>query len=115
MPAADADATLREISHALQLLKAEIGPLFTDSLHGSLRTEAMQRIDRVLDYTIAGGKFARSCLVLNTFGALKPDAAAEERRRVAQVALIMEIVSGFLCWFVVISVITRGVMIKIRK
>ncbi|CAD5210720.1 unnamed protein product [Bursaphelenchus okinawaensis] len=86
---------LKHVQNALEDIKYEIGPKFTESLTGLLRDQAIDRINRVLDYTIHGGKFARSCLVLNTFLALKPEATPEEIKKASRVAVVMEILQSF--------------------
>ncbi|CAD5213946.1 unnamed protein product [Bursaphelenchus xylophilus] len=88
-------STLKRVQDALEEIKKEMGPKFTETLTGALKEQAIERINRVLDYTIHGGKFARSCLVLNTFLALKTDAKEEEIKKAARIAVVMEILQSF--------------------
>lgn len=87
--------SLSIVKKALQGIKDDVAPKFTKSLTGDLKEQAILRLHRVLDYTIHGGKMARSCLVLDTFRALKPDADEKEIANAARVSTVMEIVSFY--------------------
>lgn len=67
---------------------------FTRTLRGREAENMTQQIHRLFDHCMSGGKFARSCLALDTFKALRPDASDAEVHSAAKISSSMELVSA---------------------
>nr|CAD2138893.1 unnamed protein product [Meloidogyne enterolobii] len=66
------------LNSLLPILRDELSKYLTTDLDESSALLSQQRICRIFDYNVAGGKFARSNLAMQTFTALSPKSITEE-------------------------------------
>lgn len=84
------------LNSLLPILRDELSKYLTTDLDESSALLSQQRICKIFDYNVAGGKFARSNLAMQTFTALSPKSITEEELITAgKVALTIELLQTF--------------------
>jgi len=83
----------------VQLALRTIQPLILRALTISMpRIEAgrcQQRINKIIDHTVMGGKFMRSALCLDTYSALNLSASNKDLQMAAKMAVVIELMQAF--------------------
>ncbi|KAI6174643.1 Farnesyl pyrophosphate synthase [Aphelenchoides bicaudatus] len=85
---------------------------FTNTLRNREAESIGRQVKGVFDHCMGGGKFGRSCLALDTFQALKPNANAQELHRAAKVSMSLELLQSF---FLVMDDIMDGSKLRRGK
>ncbi|KAI6238316.1 Farnesyl pyrophosphate synthase [Aphelenchoides fujianensis] len=84
---------------------ADIGAQFCRTLRGTEREIESTHLQRLFDHCMGNGKFARSCLALDTFRALRPDADERTLQSAAKVSTSLEFLQSF---FLIMDDVTDG-------
>ncbi|KAL7080579.1 hypothetical protein ACQ4LE_000432 [Meloidogyne hapla] len=83
------------LNSLLPTLRDELAKSLTNDLDESSALLSQNRICKIFDYNVAGGKFARSSLAMQTFTALSPELTEEELITAGKVALTIELLQTF--------------------
>jgi hypothetical protein len=87
--------SLKLIRGAFNEILADTVRQFTRTLRNNEAEHMSEQVRRIFDHCMGNGKFGRSCLALDTYKALKPDATESQLHQAAKVSSSLELVILF--------------------